>query len=62
MCWIALPAAVQEVILVDGSSVDDTIAVAPRVLPEHRGRPADPEGQRQRAGLRIRRRPPATTS
>ena len=50
-----LPADVYEVIVVDGHSVDDTIAVARRLTARRAGRPADSPGKGKRARLRVRR-------
>ncbi len=51
-----IPVGVDEVILVDGDSVDDTVAVARALLPGNRCHRPDPEGKRECACLRIRRR------
>ncbi len=49
-----MPAVVDEVVIVDGNSVDGTAEVARRLWPNgiHIGQ--TPQGQRQRSGLRVR--------
>ena len=48
-----LPAGLHEVIVVDGHSVDDTVATARRLRPDVRIVSAEPLRQGQRPGLRI---------
>ncbi len=57
-----LPAGITEVILVDGGSVDRTVAVARELRPDVDDRAADADRQGQRPGLRFRRRARATSS
>ena len=49
-----LPADVYEVIVVDGQSVDDTIAVAPPAAARRPGSAADWPRERERPCLRVR--------
>lgn len=53
--FATIPQWIDEIVLVDGNSVDDTVAVARRLRPQHQDRNADRQGQGRRAGRRFRR-------